>query len=559
MRIDGRDEDCRYLSIRDRVNGSFADRLKALDIELPRGLTPGALVDRGLVRPSLRVRLPDQLFREWVDYPVLRGGFSPEVDWAAGLWWWSAAPSPCWAERGGALGKDWYVHPFDRPDDPRGRILRANQLSATEASAGVTAATPKGYEARPVMDLVPYWEAYRLAELLADLSLLQGIAAPPFVGQANDGAARDLHPYRQVVNGAVEATQGYWDDISQTFGWLSRYRTLRAAASNHSIHDDRYTAAVRELAASEGLTTGVLRSEIRDKLLVLWQRWHSWREKSVPRAAFAHLQEDIAIAVELLEILSCRQVDPFDEWWDPPDHNPRPWARLRDALPYEHWLCQEITWQVGPAYLQEFNRVAPLAIVFDHDSLREAVRRWWYSSLPFRRFCVAFARLHEEINRPRDPHDLVGLRLSIPVEYLRLCALDTERFLLSLIQSSATHRGKVPRFNDLLLKAFDELCARSGSAPQPGLRAQLKEELEKYTQLHDLPSTRKLPFEALSRVAQGDAASLVRSCLFNLAVLRNYAAHHDCLDEEIADQGIAMPAIESMLVLFAIGLHPSAR
>jgi len=559
MRIDGGDQDCRYLSVRDDVDGSFADRLKLVGVELPVGWTPGALVDVGLVRPSLRVRLPDQLFREWGDYPVLRGGFSPEVDWAADLWWWSAAPSPCWGERGGALGKDWYVHPFDRADDPRGRALRANLLSASDASRDLKVATPRGYEARPVMDLVPYWEAYRVAELRADLGPFPPLRATSEVNEAINGVSTDVRAHRGVVTKKVEATQRNWDDLSRTFDWLSRYRTLRATALVHSIHGDGYTAAVQELADNAGLTEEVLKIEIRDKLLVLWQRWH-WRgEKSIPEAAFAHLQEDIAIAVELLEVLTSREVDAFDEWWYPPDPNPRLWARLRDALPYEHWKCQELTWQVGPAYLKDFNGVAPLGLIFDHDSLREAVRRWWRESVPFRRFCVAFARLHDEINTPPDPGDLVGLRLSIPVEYLRLCALDTERFLLSLFGSSGAASGKVPRFKDLVLTAFDELCSRCGVTPPPALRSELGRDLGKPSQLDDLPSTRVLPFRPLSQVTPGDTRGLVKCCLFNLAVLRNYAAHHDCLDEEIAEQGIAMPALESMLSLFAIGLNPIAR
>ncbi len=559
MRIDPLDRDCRYLSIRDDADGSFADRLKLLGLGLPAGWTPGALVDRGLVCPSLRVRLPDQLFREWEDYPVLGGEFSPEVGWAADLWWWSAAHTPYWGERGGALGRDWYVHPFDRPDDPAGRTLRANLLSASDASRDLKVATLRGYEARPVMDLVPYWEAYRVAELLADLGPFPSLGATSGVNEAINGVSTDARTHRGVITKKVEATQKNWDDLGRTFDWLSRYRTLRATALVHSIHGEGYTAAVQELAGNAGLTEEVLKIEIRDKLLVLWQRWHWWREKSISKAAFAHLQEDIAIAVELLEVLTSREVDAFDEFWYPPDPNPRLWARLRDALPYEHWKCQELTWQVGPAYLKNFNRVAPLGMVLDHATLREAVRGWWQSSVPFRRFCVAFARLHDEINGPRDPNDLVGLRLSIPVEYLRLCALETERFLFSLVESSASTAGSVPGFNEILLRAFNVLCERLGPLPTPELQDELKREISRDSRLHDLPSTRKLPFKELSLVAPRNFVDFVKACLFNLAVLRNYAAHHDCLDYEIAEHGIAMPAIESMLALFAIELSPSPR
>ncbi|MBZ5588092.1 MAG: hypothetical protein LAO05_05970 [Acidobacteriia bacterium] len=409
------------------------------------------------------------------------------------------------------------------------------------------------------MNLIPYWEAYRVAELLADLAPFPLPRASVGMEIGTNGPPTQVGAHPAASTRDVETTQKFWNDLSGTFNWLSRYRTLRAVAMVRSIRDDRYTAAVQRLAADTGLTLNSLRTEIRDKLLVLWQRWHWWREKSIPKPALAYLQEDIAIAVELLGSLSSQEVDAFDEFWDPPDPNRRLWTRLRDALPYEHWKCQEVTWQVGPAYLKNFNRVAPLGMVFDHGRLREAVRRWWRGSVPFRHFCVAFARLHDEINIPRDPLDLVGLRLSIPVEYLRLCALDTERFLVSLVQPPNASQAEIPGFKTLLLTAFDKLCAETDSGPQPRLRAELNNDYDQRTRLHDLPSTKQLPFDPLHDVAQGNVAGLVKACLFNLAVLRNYAAHHDCLDDEIADRGAAMPAIESMLALFALGLVPLGR
>jgi len=42
--------------------------------------------------------------------------------------------------------------------------------------------------------------------------------------------------------------------------------------------------------------------------------------------------------------------------------------------------------------------------------------------------------------------------------------------------------------------------------------------------------------------------------LVNFAILRNYSAHHDILDESIHYDGGAMPGIESMLALVGIGL-----
>lgn len=554
MRADSRDQDCRYLFIRDEDDGSFCKRLGDLGVELPNGISPVSLVDLGLVRPAMRIRLPEQLFLEWADFPILRGEFSAEVQWAAELWWWSAAPRPAWGERGNPPVRKWWIHPLDRPDDDFGRVLRANLLPPDATIEESTVLTPQGREVRAVVDLVPYWEAYRVAELLVDLPLLPPFPAIPGAEAQAERVVRDLASWRNYADSKVANFQRCWDGLAEVFEWLSRYRTLRAAALAHGIHGDDYKIAARELVAGQGLNLDGVKADIRDRLLVQWQTWHWWREESLPRSAFAHLQEDIAIALEFLEQLSGERVDAFEEFWDPPDPNPRRWARLRHAVPYEEWRCQELTWQVGPAYLKSFNRIVPSSMVLEKESLRQAVRRWWRSSIPFRRFCVAFARLHEEIGHSRDSNDLVGLRFSIPVEYLRLCAMEAERFLLSLLPPCE----KVPDFNKLIKLAFPVLCMSLGLPAPEAQKSQLAQGIVQRTKLHDLPSTRTLPFESLASIGHGETPRLLASSLFNLAVLRNYSAHHDCLDEEIVHDGLAMPAIESMLTLFAIGLGPSS-
>lgn len=550
MRADSQDQDCRYLFIRDDDDGSFCTRLKALGVVLPNGITPSNLVDLGLVRPAMRIRLPEQLFLEWQDFPILRGKFSLDVEWAVSLWWWSAAPWPAWGERDAPLTPAWWIHPLDRPDDELGRMLRANLLPPGTTLRESTVVTPKGRKVRAVIDLVPYWEAYRAAEVLVDLPLLPPLPASSDADALTRGAASDSVPWRIPTDSKVAQVQRSWDNLAGVFEWLSRYRTLRAVSLVHGVRGDAYRDAVRELAATQGLTPDGVKTDIRDRLLVLWQSWRWRRKRSLSRAAFAHLQEDIAIAVEFLEHFSGERVDAFEEFWDPPDPNPRRWARLRDALPYEEWRCQELTWQVASSYLENFNRIVPPAIAFEEEALRRAVRRWWRSSVQFRRFCVAFARLHEELGNRRDPYDLVGLRFSIPVEYLRLCALETERFLLSLLPALQ----RAPGFSELTQRALSVFCQRLGLPGEAELRSQLQQDLKR-TQLYDLESTGFLPLEPLESIGPRDTASLVTRSLFNLAVLRNYSAHHDSLDEEIAFGGIAMPAIEAMLVLFAIGLE----
>ena len=83
----------------------------------------------------------------------------------------------------------------------------------------------------------------------------------------------------------------------------------------------------------------------------------------------------------------------------------------------------------------------------------------------------------------------------------------------------------------------------------PKFRSELEAALGK-TDLYDLPQTMEMPFLADHDIQHPDLLGqrLVRS-FANYAILRNYAAHHDCLDRDLIYSPVATVAVEALLVV----------
>jgi hypothetical protein len=73
--------------------------------------------------------------------------------------------------------------------------------------------------------------------------------------------------------------------------------------------------------------------------------------------------------------------------------------------------------------------------------------------------------------------------------------------------------------------------------------------LQRRAQLPRLPVERQDPFSPLADLGDGEEDDFLRRAFLNVAILRNYVAHHDCLDYELVHSGMAMAPIESMLVI----------
>jgi hypothetical protein len=102
----------RYLSVPGTNGGShFINWLKELGLkELPYGLKIEHIIERGWLRPALRVDLPSSYFFTWRNYPERPkdGEPLPAEDT------WSEYCEVEWPFPSGNPGHEWFLHPYDR-------------------------------------------------------------------------------------------------------------------------------------------------------------------------------------------------------------------------------------------------------------------------------------------------------------------------------------------------------------------------------------------------------------------------------------------------------------
>ena len=545
------DQDCRYLAVLPGVRGTFESRLSALGVSLPSNISLVDFVRYRWLKPAMIVRLPNDLFTTWKDFPVLEGEWNEGVAWALRLWEWYVTPKRGWGQNPASLPQDWYCHPFDRSDDALGSEVRSHAVELSECDWGETIEMPSGQRISPWVVFFPYWHAYMIAELLGALRLFDPILHVP---QAKDWIRSALENYDQltaICDMRVSAVQTHWRRVAPAFEWLSRFRTLRGAASGLRIPYREWGGTAARILSDLGMSADSVKASFRDELLVAWQHWQWFLKDSLPAACHEGLREEIDLAFEFMETALNEDLDPEDAFWNPPDPNLRRWARLPAALPREDWNSLRKFCQLSPLYLADFKRLMPEKGAPEPLQLRRAARSGWARSVAFRRFCLAFSRLDEHYTGfPLSP---VGpdLRAHTPIDYLLLCSLFIEKWLGEVAEATGTtgntFADRAEHFCGVVVGTLS-LPVDATIGRYRALREHGRTDFRRPTM------NRSDPFVSLRELAPGDVAGYIASCLVNCEIMRNYAAHHDYLDWELINGGLAMMPLQSMLSLLQLWL-----
>ena len=253
--------------------------------------------------------------------------------------------------------------------------------------------------------------------------------------------------------------------------------------------------------------------------------------------------------MKFLEEATDQEVDLDDPYWGIPDDGmSRGWTPLPEALPYENLGARRAFPLQADVYLEDLNRLNGIR-VFDRTRLKVLVDRWWPRSVPLRRFCLAFHRLHGSLPTERD--DRIGLRAQTPVEFLILCVLHTEKILRDAYLATAVTAATVPRLGAGALAKFSaEAVLRSyGFRREQDGSQELASLLKRKSQLYTLPLNPRNPFVATTAFTWGDdLAKQLLTAFANFVILRNYAAHHDCLDDQLVYAPMAETALEAVLI-----------
>jgi hypothetical protein len=553
MLVEGFDQNCRYLPAPGgSLDHGFGGFLREVGVRLPASPDLRQMVRHGWISPVLRVRLPETFYLGWENYPAnpFLGTLAQEDRWANELYNRCAFPGV--AARQGELSGDWFNHYLDDPADGLARQVRDH---AIPAAPGAEEPAPLYHPHRetaiyPWIDFFGYWQVYELVELLRAARLFSPPLNEPGAEEALAATCRHLSDLRRLSDRGMQGIRDRWERNRPIFEWVSRYRTLLAIFADTDEDWSKVREAAPRLLADLAVTPPQLKEAIRNILLVEWQRLKPpgrGQEEIIPRLLGAHLQQDIERALSFLREVSDEEVELDDPFWGlPDDYMNRGWAPMPVALPYEALEARRAFPEQAPLYFRDLNPLLGPSPV-DQARLRALMARRWSGSVPFRRFCLAFQRLHDHLRTDLD--DKIGLRSQTPMEFLILCALATERILRDRHLARSTPPAKIPGVTRLITSAAGEVLRSLGiSSPAPGLK-ELAEVLGRKGQLHDLHLNPRNPFVAMADFAWGDPLSKSLLVTFaNFGILRNYAAHHDCLDDQFVYGSMALTAVKAVLV-----------
>ncbi len=558
-KISGGEADCRYLALLAGGFGSFEQFLRDFGAQLPANVGFVDLVRLGWLTPTLRVEIPARFITSWENYPSFsrRGGTHPDDRWADHVWSCAAAPmvwrvDPVIGESG------WFVHPLDRSDDEYTIEIRKHEIPAGPGYAEPkTVGRPRRehIQVHPWIDYFRYWQAYQLFEILNAAQLLTPILNTPGAKAEFERVCKRFDGIKKFSDKRIDRVKNDYRKREPVFEWLSRFRTLIGASvvledAGHELVSD----GARRLADDMELTPDDILEGIRGTLLVMWKSWdfHGLR---VPPAMRRHFQQDVARAMEFHNLVADVPIDPWEEYWHPADRNPREWALLKDVLPYEKHEARARFPHTACFYIERFNRAVEAGQRFDADRVHKLARRWWSVSQEFRRFCLSFNRLHQHYGGSVNADNDIGVIAQTPEDFLVLCVLHVEKFL-SERRGDADPQAPAFGWTRLLKSTAETVVCSFFSLDAAASRAFLKtleQRLKNETDLHQLPGTLRNPLKRLADIQ--DPLAFYETSVLNVGILRNYVAHHSCLDFELIHTDWAKDPLESLLVVLLTALE----
>lgn len=537
------DRDCLYLwEIPGHGSGGAFQRLvKELGVEVPEAPTLREIVEMGWLAPRHRVQLPESFVR------FLHGEIGEDLipsddHWAFHLWNRCRSFFPeSFLARNSSLGGAWYRPPFEREGDELAAAVKAHLIPEEARQPALPLVRLESGEVVPAwMDFFAFWQAYELVEILGSSRLFAPVRNVPNARADLEGVLARFDWFKEFSDSRIKAVSATWVRRAPVFEWVGRYRTLLGIWLGRKGSRDEMTAGAKALASDLGLSADAMRAGIRDTLLVLWNDI-DWRNgwEDLADAALERLRQDIYWAVQFLGQVAGDAIDLDDAFWNPPDRMAREWAALPDVLAFEWHEAKENFPRNALHYLEAFNLAAP-GRAFDEAALAKEAERM-NASVPFRRFILAFHRLHQHYGEAINSEFRIQLREETPIDFLALSALFAEK-LVNEAHLSKKPGVPLPGFNGLVLWFAGEVERAKGLA---GIRARVEQRMGE-TKLFDLPQTRLNPFKAAPAATE---EALLEEAFVNFVKLRNYAAHHDALDFELIHTAAAQPVLQSLLLI----------
>jgi hypothetical protein len=534
------ERDWRYIPEHGWITGSFTEFLKNLGINLP--VPVHEMVQLGWLEPRLRVLLPPEFFTTWTNYPLYHrdGPVPPGLEWAITLVFSETMPT----RPGQPLPDRWYEHYLDQHDEPEVEAIWEHAIPSDRLQEPTPTLNRDRGTIRTSYDLFAYWQAYALVDLLPATKLFKAIRNTSKANEQLTNSIQYIERYQRYSNDRIASIKRRWQKLAPVFDWLSRYRTLIGLwmFHEHPMQWETRRTATHELATRLNLTGDQVQNDIRNELLVLWKEWET--RTKIPARVRGRLRQDIHRAFELLSIVADQPIDFDDPFWNPRDREPRAWAVPADVLPFENSEARRSLPRTAPIFLDKINALLPPQRQLTTPTIKTLIDHWWDQSPALQRLVLHLHRLHHSGGSPNEDDPLTFEHVTT-IDQLILVTGSAERLFLERYLQRRGGSAKAPGFRGLLLETIDRI---TGSLGIPPVRQDVDNLLEK-TQLHDLTTTPKNPFAAAHGLPITTLPEQLIAAAFNVATMRNYAAHHDVLDDDLLAKNWGREPLESIHVL----------
>ena len=511
--------------------GEFAVWLKELGLQddFLKRYPISQLVEWKWLRPQFRVAFPESFFVDgWDRYPELPRDIPEIIDAVA------EAYNPLWDSRW--LGDHenealWFLHPFFRPDNLSGSLLRTRSPDDGTALTSMSFRHPNGRNIKPVVDYYFHWQGFALIDVIREADRFNTflLDAPDAVEQAKLLLARIEHDRWDVTY--ILTRPNRWGGLAEPMTWLSHYRALKDSAveyqRRYETHPGRLRRGARLLASHLKISASQIEVAIKDQLLVLAQDWKRANDQNCRwvSPAWAMLRTDVYLAVEWVCFLNGKTLDDYLDQWRYSHIGQEIWAELESILPFEWYTDREYFLRKAPYYLSDFNTRLTKKYRLEYDNLRGVVNSISSKSRHFNSFLSSFRKLHEELNSTPPKAGVVDFRHRTPLDYYLLLAIRAETCLRAELVDS----GK------LGANASLEFYLRQLSTE---IRLDGKATACYESHFKDVSDLRAMPTDFIERISAlvtstGCSQAPLGQAMLCCLAARNYFAHHDYHDDEL--------------------------
>lgn len=519
------------LSIHQDGRGDFSVWLKELGLQddFFKLYPISKFVEWKWLIPQFRVVFPTSFFVDgWDRYPELPKDMPAVIDAVADGY------NPLWDSRW--LGDQeneafWFLHPFFRPDNLSGSLLREQLPSDGTPSVGMSVQHPNGRTVQPVVDYYFHWQGYALIDAIREADRFNKpiLDTPDATERAKKLVEQTERDHWDVTYILTYANR--WGELAEPMTWLSHYRALKSSTDEfqfrHGFQPGRFKRGAVALANHLGISAAQIEQAIKDQFLVLAQNWR-WADEKNCRwvsPAWETLRTDIYFAVEWICLLTGKTLDDYLDLWRHAHFGQMQWAQLKSVLPFEYYTDREYFLRQAPYYLKDFNTRLTKKYRLENEHLATVVKGISRKSRHFNSFLSSFRKLHEELgSKPKKPGG-IDFRNRSPLDYYLLLAIRAETCCRAELQ----YCGKLGTNESLefYLRQLSTEIGLDGKAT-----ACYESHLKKVSDLTEMPANFIERISALVTSNGCSQAPLGQAMLCCLAA-RNYFAHHDYHDDAL--------------------------